>query len=159
RDGRGIVADLLPPEYVAESLAGELLACVGHSDRAARVLIPHGDRARSTIADALLARGVEVIAPVAYRTVPAGIDARRRERLLADMPDVVTFASSSTASAFVDAFGEEGAAKIAEHAKLVSIGPQTTRTMEALDLPVAAEADPHDIGGMIDAILRAFAAR
>ena len=39
--------------------------------------------------------------------------------------------------------------------RLASIGPVTTRTLAAAGLTPAAQADPHTIDGLVDAILAA----
>jgi uroporphyrinogen-III synthase/uroporphyrinogen III methyltransferase/synthase len=40
--------------------------------------------------------------------------------------------------------------------RAVSIGPITTQTLHALHWPPVAEADPHDISGLIAAVVRAL---
>jgi uroporphyrinogen-III synthase len=59
--------------------------------------------------------------------------------------DVVVLASGSAARAFADL----GAAIPA-----VSIGPQTTRAAERAGLRVVAEADTHDLDGLVEAVRR-----
>jgi uroporphyrinogen-III synthase len=55
-------------------------------------------------------------------------------------------ASASAAEAFA-ALGLELPA--------VSIGPETTRTAEQAGIKVAAEARPHDLDGLVEAVARA----
>jgi uroporphyrinogen-III synthase len=69
-----------------------------------------------------------------------------RTRLLAAEPpdgDVVVLASGSAARAY---------AAVGGRAPAVSIGPQTSRVAEGLGLTVAAEAETHDLDGLVAAV-------
>jgi uroporphyrinogen-III synthase len=69
-----------------------------------------------------------------------------RTRLLAPEPpegDVVVLASGSAARAY---------AAVGGRAPVVSIGPQTSSVAEALGLTVAAEAQTHDLDGLVAAV-------
>ncbi|MGZ4290556.1 MAG: uroporphyrinogen-III synthase, partial [Gaiellaceae bacterium] len=57
--------------------------------------------------------------------------------------DLAALASSSQARAF---------AKLALEIPVVSIGPQTTAAAVAAGLDVVAEADPHDLDGLVAAV-------
>jgi uroporphyrinogen-III synthase len=59
--------------------------------------------------------------------------------------DLVVLASSSAAEAF---------AAIGLGLPAVSIGPETTRTAEAMGIRVVAEAEPHDVDGLVAAVAR-----
>ncbi len=65
--------------------------------------------------------------------------------------DYVTFTASSTAHRFAEIVGAVRAAGFA--GRTVSIGPVTSATVRTLGLEVHAEADPHTIPGLIDALL------
>ncbi|MFL5826830.1 MAG: uroporphyrinogen-III synthase, partial [Thermoleophilaceae bacterium] len=60
----------------------------------------------------------------------------------------VTFTASSTVKFFVDSAGPLG-----EDARVVSIGPVTSATARELGLTVHVEAERHDIGGLLEALL------
>jgi uroporphyrinogen-III synthase len=69
-----------------------------------------------------------------------------RTRLLAPEPpegDVVVLASGSAARAY---------AAVGGSAPVVSIGPQTSSVAKSLGLTVAAEADTHDLDGLVAAV-------
>ena len=70
-DRLGIGADLYPEEYLAETLAKQLIA-----RGAQKVLVPQAERAREALVRLLRASGVEVEAVTAYRTVlgSGGVD-------------------------------------------------------------------------------------
>ena len=66
----------------------------------------------------------------------------------AESADYVTFTSSSTVRFFHDAGG-----RVADGARVVSIGPVTSETARELGLTVDVEAGKHDIDGLVDALL------
>lgn len=129
-------------EGVVEALAGE---------PPGRALVVHGDRARTTVVDGLRARGWDVRAVIAYRTIAARPAAAAIEEALA--ADAITFASGSTVRSFVDAAGAGRHPRV-----VVSIGPETTAAAHALGLPVTATADPHTLGGLVASVCSALAA-
>ncbi len=73
---------------------------------------------------------------------------RTRELVPAEAPvgDLVVLASASAARAF----GRTGAAIAA-----VSIGPETTQAARAAGVEVVAEAETHDLDGLVAAVARA----
>lgn len=103
---------------------------------AGRVLFAGAERARPLLADKL---GADVV--LLYRT-----SALRPEPL--PEGDLVVLASASAAEAFA-ALGLELPA--------VSIGPETTRVAATAGVAVVAEARPHDLDGLVEAVRRAAA--
>jgi uroporphyrinogen III methyltransferase/synthase len=141
---RGIVADVVPERFVAESLV-EALAGVEVEGR--RVLVARAAEARDVLPDALRERGAEVDVVALYETVreqpdPAAVEA-------AQAADYVTFTSSSTVTNLTEALGDRFPAA----ARVVSIGPVTSEAARAAGLRVDVEADRHDIEGLLDALL------
>jgi uroporphyrinogen-III synthase len=67
--------------------------------------------------------------------------------------DAVTFTSSSTVTNFCERFGTDRVPPV-----VVSIGPVTSATARAQGLGVDAEADPHSIDGLVDAVIGALRA-
>jgi uroporphyrinogen III methyltransferase/synthase len=138
-----LVADLVPPEYVAESL----LAAIGApAAEGRRVLIARAAVARDVLPDGLAAAGWEVDVVEAYRTVRPEPTNRQRVEL-ADA-DIVTFTSSSTVANFVTAFGLDAVPDI-----VACIGPITAATAREQGLVVDIEASVHTIDGLVDALL------
>jgi uroporphyrinogen-III synthase len=136
----GIAADVVPDDAVAEAL----LEAIGPGP--GRVLLPQAAGARPVLREGLRSAGWEVVAVEAYRTVTCPPSAELAARVAA--ADLVTFASSSTVTAFVDSLGRD-----AVPPAVVSIGPITSRTVEAQGLTVTAEADPHTVEGIVAAVL------
>jgi uroporphyrinogen III methyltransferase/synthase len=140
----GLIADVVPPRSIAESLV-EALREVEVSDRP--VLVARAAEARDVLPDALAERGAKVDVVPLYETVrePAS------EELLAAIADAdyVTFTSASTVRFFLESVGDAFPAG----ARVVSIGPVTSATARDLGLDVAVEADRHDPEGLVAALL------
>jgi len=145
-----------PREYVAESLVETLRDQV----RGQRVLLARASVARDVIPEALRARGAAVDVADAYRTViPVESVARIRTIAGTDsrMPDAATFTSSSTVTNFLDLLGEAGV-PTPKSMRAISIGPVTSQTLRDHGWNPAAEADPHDLDGLVQAVVRALPA-
>jgi uroporphyrinogen-III synthase len=124
----GIEPALVPHVSTQEGLVAEL------PDEPGRVLFAGAADARPYLADTLHADTV-----VLYRTL---------ELRPAKPPqgDVVVLASASAARAF---------SALALEIPAVSIGPETTREAEAGGIQVVAEAENHDLDGLVAAVERA----
>jgi uroporphyrinogen III methyltransferase/synthase len=121
---------LVPRVSTQEGLLAELPRPAG------RVLFAGAERARRLLVDEL---GADFVA--LYRT----------HELRPEPPpegDLVVLASSSAARAFA-ALGTE--------VRAVTIGPETTRTAQSAGLAIVAEADPHDLDGLVAAVALAAA--
>ena len=149
----GLRVAVTPKEYVAESLVEAL----GERTRGQRVLLARAAVARDVIPDALRAGGATVDVVEAYRTVIPEASVTAIRTLFADpgqTPDAVTLTSSSTVTnllALLQAAGVERPAAL----RAVSIGPLTSRTLREQGWEPAAEADPHDLEGLVAAVSRA----
>lgn len=149
----GFAVALVPETYVAESLVESL------AGRAAgkRVLLARAEIARDVIPEALRAAGTTVDVVDAYRNaVPAEAAGLLREALARPI-DAATFTSSSTASHLAEAAAKAGIAFPFSGVKAVSIGPVTSATLRELGWEPSAEADPHDVAGLIAATERSLA--
>jgi uroporphyrinogen III methyltransferase/synthase len=152
---RGLSADLLPERFVAESLLDAFPAGPG------RVLLARAAVARDALPAGLAEKRYEVEVLPVYRTEPVVADARTLERLRAGAGvdgaggvDAITFTSSSTVDNFCDTVG----GPLPDPQPLVvSIGPVTSETARARGLRVDAEANPHTIDGLVEALVRNLA--
>jgi uroporphyrinogen-III synthase len=157
----GIKVNIVPKEYVAESVVASLRRKV----KGKRILLARAKVARDVIPRELRKLGARVDVVEAYETV---IPQSSRQRLRAALRssqrklDVITFTSSSTVRNFVALLEESRdrlhtSASLKRHLKgvrLASIGPVTSSTLRELGLPVDIEAGEYTIPGLIQAISR-----
>jgi uroporphyrinogen III methyltransferase/synthase len=142
---RGIVADLVPERFVAEAL---LDAFPDPSTAGARILLARAEQGRDVLPEGLGTRGYTVDVVPVYRTVQAEPDADALARVRDGRVDAITFTSSSTVTNLCDLLDT-----LPDPQPLVvSIGPVTSETARARGLRVDAEADPHTIAGLVDAL-------
>jgi uroporphyrinogen-III synthase len=145
----GLRVDLIPEEYVAESLVAALAPRI----EGKRVLLAHAAVARDVIPDALRAAGATVDVVDAYRNmVPEGT-AERLRSALSEGVDAATFTSSSSVTHLADAAKAAQVAFPFAGVPAVSIGPTTSQTLREVGWEPTAEADPHDVPGLILATL------
>jgi uroporphyrinogen-III synthase len=135
-----IVADIVPPRFVAEGVLEVFPKGPG------RVLLAQAEAARPVLADGLRAKGWTVEVVVAYSTVRArpGEDVLERAR----HADAITFTSGSTVRGYLDAAGVSAIPPV-----VVCIGPVTADAAKAAGLAVTAVADEHSLDGLVDALV------
>ncbi len=142
----GLKVDIVPREYVAESL---VQAFAGEELGGKRMLLPRAAVARDVAPEALRALGAMVDVVEAYRTViPEDAAVRARQIFGASKPDWITFTSSSTAKNFLAAAGREALAGV----RVASIGPVTSETLRERGVIVDVEAAVYTTDGLIEAI-------
>jgi len=150
---RGVKVDVVPKEYVAESVVRSLRRRVKEK----RVLLVRAKVARDVIPRELRKAGAHVEVVEAYETVVPQASRRRLRSALANpqrRPQVVTFTSSSTVRNFVSLLGSRQMSL--EGIRLASIGPVTSSTLRELGLRADISAKEFTIPGLVDAILHAF---
>jgi uroporphyrinogen III methyltransferase/synthase len=146
----GLRADLVPPEFRAESLAAALVADMKEG-KGRRFLLIRASRGREILADTLREAGGEVRQVIAYRSSDvAAADPEIAAALEAGKLDWVTVSSPSIARSLVAMFG---AALV--KTKLASISPVTSETLTELGYVPAAEAKQYTLDGIVDAIVEA----
>jgi uroporphyrinogen-III synthase len=154
---RGSRVDVMPDEYVAESVVKSLRREV----RRKRVLLVRAKVARDVIPRELRKAGARVDVVEAYETVvPKSSRAHLKRALRSERgrPDIVTFTSSSTVKNFVALLGarrngSKGRPRYLREIQLASIGPVTSATLRELKLGVDLEAKEYTIPGLIGAIV------
>jgi uroporphyrinogen-III synthase len=152
-EGAGLVASVIPKEYVAESL----IEALGEETRNLRVLIVRAAIARDVIPEALEKRGAQVQVLEAYRTiVPQSSIEKIKELFAGEPPNAATFTSSSTVTNFFQLLHEAGYDGRPKRMAAISIGPVTSQTLRDHEWEPAAEADPHDVSGLVAATVRAL---
>jgi uroporphyrinogen-III synthase len=164
---RGLRVDVVPKEYVAESVVRSLRRKVNGK----RVLLVRAKVARDVIPRELRKAGAHVDVVEAYETVVPKSSRRRLHAALKNpkrRPHVVTFTSSSTVKNFVELLNSgkarTGGRERPPHTELgairmASIGPVTSATLREFGLPVDIRAKEFTIPGLVAAIARSAAAR
>ncbi|HSW45896.1 MAG TPA: uroporphyrinogen-III synthase [Phycisphaerae bacterium] len=152
---RGIRPDLVPGEAVGEALAEALIQ---RGVAGQRVLLLRSDLARNYVVDALTGIGATCDDLMAYRTVcPESLPAGFLERFDAGEIDWLTLTSPSSVANLVKLLGPERAERL-KAIRLASIGPVTTKAIRQAGLTEAVEAHPHDVPGLVAAIVGAVEA-
>jgi len=142
--------DLMPEEYVAESL---IKAFASITLAGKKALLPRAAVARDVIPEELAKLGAQVDVVEAYRNVvPPNAQTRAHEIFAREKkPDWITFTSSSTVKNLLAIAGREALAGV----RIASIGPVTSSTLCAHGLKVDAEARQFTVDGLVEAILDA----
>ena len=147
-------ADVVPPEYRAESLAAELVPRVAGK----RILWAGANRGRDILPDELRSAGAAVNKVVVYDNVdverfpPETIKLLERGEL-----NWIILTSPSIARNVNRLVPDRVRAKLGVETRLASISPVTTQAAEEAGLPISAEAQSFTIPGVFDAIVNASA--
>jgi uroporphyrinogen-III synthase len=158
---RGAKVDVVPSEYVAESVVRSLRKRV----KGNRVLLVRAKVARDVIPRELRREASRVDVVEAYETVvPQASRALVRAALRRPnrQPHVITFTSSSTVRNFVALLGsrqELPSRNASDRIRMASIGPVTSSTLRSCGLPVDIQAREYTIPGLVQAIVRSQANR
>ena len=142
-----LTVDVQPDDFIAEAVVESLRQF--ESVENLKFLLVRAENARDVLPKRLTQLGAIVDEAIAYRTVPeTQDDTGARERFERDGADLVTFTSSSTVTNFL-------ALKLPwpRNLRTASIGPITSETMRQAGLKVDVEANRHDIGGLVEAIV------
>jgi uroporphyrinogen-III synthase len=150
---RGTTVDVVPKEYVAESVVRSLRSKV----KGKRVLLVRARVARDVIPRELRKAGAQVDVVEAYETIVPESSRVRLKAALANArrrPQVVTFTSSSTVKNFVELLGRKLSGL--DGILMSSIGPVTSATLKELGLKADIKAREYTIPGLVTAIRKAF---
>jgi uroporphyrinogen-III synthase len=150
----GLTVDLVPQQYIAESLAEALLP---EAPGKSFVLIRAAE-ARDTLPEALTAAGATVTIAEAYRNQLPTDSIHALQSLFAspeNSPDAITFTSASTARNLFNLL-EAANLTLPPNITLASIGPITTEALRDLGHPPTIEAAEPTIPALVESLLRRF---
>ena len=148
----GAPADFVPPQYVADSLIDHFPV----SGWGLRLLLPRVQSGgRTVLAEAFGEAGARVVEVAAYESrCPQSLPEATAAALAAGSVDAITFSSGKTvrhtAELLERQFGSAWLQRL-DGVALVSIGPQTSHACREVLQRVDAEADPHDLDGLVAA--------
>lgn len=172
----GLVADLIPPQAVAESLTRALLDHVHPSDdegggSSTRFLLIRAEEAREHLPETLHAAGADVTIAPAYRTLVPEDSVSAIRRLFAPQKRVppisqtqgigspppplnaITFTSSSSVLNLL-ALCEAAGVTLPAEAVRVSIGPVTSQTLRERGYPPHAESPTASVAALAETVVK-----
>ncbi|MFN6353506.1 MAG: uroporphyrinogen-III synthase [Cyanobacteriota bacterium] len=158
-DELGVRVDFVPTRFVADALIDEFPV----SAWGLHLLLPRVQSGgRTLLAEAFSSAGARVVEVPAYETrCPDGLPSQAIQALQQGTLQAITFSSGKTvrhcAQLLEGAFGSQWR-QVLEGVKLVSIGPQTSQPCLEVLGRVDAEAEPHDLAGLVEACVRALRA-
>jgi uroporphyrinogen-III synthase len=156
-DALGVRVDFVPARFTADALIDEFPV----SAWGLHLLLPRVQSGgRTLLAEAFSEAGARVVEVPAYETrCPEGLPSQAVQVLQQRTLQAITFSSAKTvrhcARLLEGAFGSDWRSVLAE-VKVVSIGPQTSQPCREVLGRVDAEADPHDLEGLVAACVRAL---
>jgi uroporphyrinogen-III synthase len=154
---RGVKVDVVPREYIAESVVRSLKKKV----KGTRVLLVRAKVARDVIPMELRKAGATVDVVEAYETVVPKASRPRLRKALENprrRPHLITFTSSSTVRNFVQLIGLSNKKHNAlDGILMASIGPVTSSTLRECGLRADIAAQEFTIPGLVQAIRKRIA--
>ncbi|WP_203361592.1 uroporphyrinogen-III synthase [Bacillus sp. REN10] len=147
----GFQADYIPEKFSADQLAKEIELGLF---QAQNVLIPKGNLARTTIAEALRKQGAQVEEWIVYETFfPKEEKSRLLQLLQSERLDVITFTSPSAVRHFMNAIEE---ANLSLSAVIACIGPVTEAVVKKFGLSVSICPEEYTIEALIEEMAQYF---
>lgn len=147
----GISPDLIPEDFVSESVVDSLLDELDDDDR---ILVFGAKGGRTVIRDRLHDAGLAVTRVDTYQTVPADLPADLIHSALANAPNWAVFTSPSAVRSIFDALDRAGLA-LPTSTRIACIGPITAVAVERRGLAVSIVAEPHTYAGLVTALVAA----
>ena len=144
----GIICEHMPRRFTSARLA-EHLAGVPRRGKALLVRSPLAPKA---LEDALAAAGFDVVRLEAYRVESVPLSDEVIEELRKGV-DWLTFASGSAVRSFVASLSADVVAALKRGARVLSIGPETSKVIRSVGFGVDCEAEVHTSWGMVRALL------
>lgn len=142
----------VPAHYVGEAMVEVLRS----SAQGKRFLLARSTLARDVIPDQLRSLGAVVEVVDAYQNIPPSGAAEQMRLALNSALSAATFTSSSTVHNFALVARLAGIQVPPPGLPAISIGPVTTATLREYDWLPVEEANPSDIPGLVQAVVRAL---
>jgi len=146
---RGVPVHLTAKKHTAEGLF-QALKAEGIAGR--RFLLPRAEEGRDILPESIREEGGQAVFVVAYRNALAEKDEDAAAEILADPPEVCTFASPSAFRNLFGLLGEEGARAMLGRSRIAVIGEVTARAVRGKDFRVDIVPETYTLKAMVDAI-------
>jgi uroporphyrinogen III methyltransferase/synthase len=145
-----IQPDFIPPNFIADSLVENF----PEELTGKKILFPRVESGgREVLVKELTAKGAQVIEVAAYQSCcPNSIPPAAELALQNHTIDIITFASSKTVQFFCELTA--GKLKLLDKIAIASIGPQTSKTCQALFGRVDIEAEEYTLDGLTQALVK-----
>ncbi len=147
---RGLIADFVPPTFVADSLVEHF----PENLTGQKLLFPRVESGgRDVLVKAMTGKGATVVEVAAYESAcPTTLPPSAAQTLASHEADILTFASSKTVRHFAQimekTFGTNWL-DLLQNVDVASIGPQTSRDCRELLGEITFEASEHTLEGLI----------
>ena len=143
-----MATDLMPKEHVAEGLLKAFQEEVGSIENTTMLWV-RAKGARDVLSNRLNEAGVILDEAIAYQAESETADPTGAVQKFKDNgADIITFTSSSTVEGFFDL-----GLSIPDETMIASIGPVTSSTLAENGYEVDAEANPHNVPALVQAVL------
>lgn len=150
-NSKGLHAEFIPKEYVAEGFVQEFLPFV---EQGMKILIPKGNLARDYICSALSEKGAIVEEVIVYETFfPDESRKLLKEKLAAGELDILTFTSPSTIDHLMSVVKENNLHSSIEHCIIGCIGPISKEKARRYGLTVHAAPQVYTVHNMLKSII------
>ena len=149
---RKLAVDVMPERYLASEVTQAINA--HETVENLRFLLLRAEVATPELPAQLEEMGGIVDDVACYRTVPEEWEGGAAEALREEGVDWITFTSSSTVENFPTRFDLPALLKKFPGMKTASIGPETTKALQALGLEPTVQAKVHNLDGLVEALLK-----
>jgi len=149
-----IEPDFVPSRATVEVLSEEMKNKVRLDG--AHIVRVRGNLANDYMEKALPPHGATVIPLTVYRTFHPEWPDGLKEKLFDTPPHAILFTSASTVKGLSHNLTEDEIKKITSGAEIFSLGPMVSETLTKHGFKITAQADPHDLPGMVTALLNHY---
>lgn len=147
-DSHNLSADFIPTEATTLELARQLASEPGLPGSI--VVRVRGNLADDTIERILMEAGASVLPLPVYETYHPVWSDEMVKKLLTHPPDAVILTSGSSAEGLAAVLGGNELEEVTARARIFSIGPSTSRTIQSLGMHVDHESSVHTIPAMVE---------
>ena len=148
-EAKGLRVTHMPEVFTGEGILKALTPLIAKGER---VVIPRAEIGRPQLVEGLEALGAVVTDVPLYETVIPEADGALLEEMVKNPPHWTTFTSGSTVHNLMQILKEAGHDFPAD-TKIAVIGPVTAAAVREYGLTITAEANPHTINDMVEAMV------